>query len=235
MGVFLSKKGDIMKKIMLILGILAVLLIAGCGSIEQEPEIEMTFPDQGEQESPQIQPEIPQTQQELPEVVAIINGDEIKGAEISNMQMQMQMQGITMSVEEVLDQLIIQRLLIQEAATRGYEVSDQEIEQSFMQQGFSVDEIKEMLEPEGVSYEEFLEEQRKQAKFNLFVDDMFLEIEVTEEESLEFYEEISAEVDESYEEISEDIKMYLAEQKLDNYLIMLAYGLMEESELEILI
>lgn len=237
------------KKLMLILCMVAVLFLSACN---QGPAYEDQLDDLGETDQQVEQPVVddqPTTddqivvddqqveqpaQEELPEVVATVNGDEILGETVSSLQTQMQMQGMELSVEDAVNQLVTQQLLIQEADDRGYSASKEDVEALFLEQGLSIEELKEMVATQGLDYDEFIEEQKGEAKYMLLIEEEKQDIEISDEEAMNFYEENQEMMgNESFEVISEDIKEHLAAQKANQLLFELADELSQTAEIEI--
>ena len=126
-------------------------------------------------------------------VLATVNGDEITAEEVARVQQRMlRWDNVVVEKEEVLEQLIVERLLYREAIREGYEPTLQETERevrmSMADTGMQVEELHARLAEEGLSYMEYLEERRVQLAIVRFVDDAVEVPDVTEEEAREFYE-----------------------------------------------
>lgn len=216
-----------MKYITTILGVLTLLILAGCTPTE---DVQQEVP-----EIPEIEEATPEVSNvpELPETVATINGEEITGAEVSDMITQMQMQGLQVTPEDVVDQIIMQILLTEEAQNRNYDVSSENVEELFEQQGISSEELRPLVEAEGMNYDEFIENQKIEVKLSLLIEEE-ANVEITEEEARQFFDEQAAmfEEDVSYEEVGEEIKQFLADQASNDALLALGRQLMEEADIE---
>lgn len=126
-------------------------------------------------------------------VLATVNGDEITAEEVARVQQRMlRWDNVVVEKEEVLEQLIVERLLYREAIREGYEPTLQETERevrmSMADTGMQVEELHARLAEEGLSYMEYLEERQVQLAIVRFVDDAVEVPDVTEEEAREFYE-----------------------------------------------
>jgi len=126
-------------------------------------------------------------------VLATVNGEEITAGEVARIQQRMlRWDNIVVEEEEVLEQLIVERLLYREAIREGYEPTLQETERevrmAMADTGMQVEELHARLAEEGLPYLEYLEERRVQLAIVRFVDDAVEVPDVTEEEAREFYE-----------------------------------------------
>lgn len=126
-------------------------------------------------------------------VVAVVNGDEITAEEVASVQLAMfQYDGEWLDLEEVLEQLISQKLILREAELAGYSPTIEEAEMDLLVQladmGIPVELFHAMLEEDGLSYDEFLEYRRVRLAIVTFLDDAVEVPEVTEEEVMQAYE-----------------------------------------------
>ena len=126
-------------------------------------------------------------------VLATVNGEEITAGEVARIQQRMlRWDNIVVEEEEVLEQLIVERVLYQEAKREGYEPTleetEWEVRMAMTDTGMQVEELYARLAEEGLPYLEYLEERRVQLAIVMFVDDAVEVPEVTEEEVTEFYE-----------------------------------------------
>lgn len=128
-------------------------------------------------------------------VLALVNGEPITRADVSDMQRSvLHWDGEFVDADEVLDQLISQRLLFREAERRDYVPSEVEVEIELIMRlgmlGMTLDQLYLMLDETGISYDELLEDRKIQAAITLLLDDDVEQPEeVTEEEAIAFYEE----------------------------------------------
>ena len=220
-----------MKKLIIILSLVALLTIAACAQEDTILDEDMISPEQ-ETTSPIDDEQI--IEQEIPQLVAIINGDEILRDDVEAIQSQMQMQGMQVEVDAAINQLITHKLLVQEAQRQGYEVTQEEIEARFEAQGLPSEQIREILAEQNMNYDDFIEEQIKEAKLLLLIEDTIQSIEITSDEAEQFYIE-QAEImglEETFEELEEDIKYFLAEQQANTELSLLAQDLLQTAEVE---
>ncbi len=227
------------KTTLLIIGAIAMLAIAACTPAEPEPT-DPGFPDDpappADDPGAPIDDPFEQVQEpDLPDVVATINGEEITDSEVLNFQSQMEMQGMPMDVETAVNQMITRKLLIEEAVDRGYEATHEDVEERLEQQGLPPEEAREMVEMQGMDYDEFLDEQVAETKLFMLIEEFTEEVEISEEQARQFYDEQSAMMgdDTPYEEVEEEIKQVLAEQEANNQLTMLAEELLQEADVQL--
>lgn len=126
-------------------------------------------------------------------VLATVNGEEITAGEVARIQQRMlRWDNIVVEEEEVLEQLIVERVLYQEARRAGYqptlEETEWEVRMAMTDTGMQVEELYARLAEEGLPYLEYLEERRVQLAIVRFVDDAVEVPDVTEEEAREFHE-----------------------------------------------
>lgn len=126
-------------------------------------------------------------------VAAVLNGEEITAEEVASMQLAMwQYDNKWLELEEVLDQLISQKLVLRQAELAGYSPTIQEAETELLldlaYKDIPLEIFLMVLEEDGLSYDEFLEYRRVRLAISSFLDDVIETPEVTEEEAREFYE-----------------------------------------------
>ncbi len=156
-------------------------------------------------------------------VVASVNGEEITASEVAAMQDLSVQQGQQVSEENALEQIIAREILVQEAGSSGYDLSDVEaeemLESQLLQRNSSLEEYKQNLETQGVVYEEQLGELKEQLVIQEYLAEEVGEdkYSVTKEEAKDFYEQYKAQYPEeeipSYSESETQIIMILQQQK----------------------
>lgn len=154
--------------------------VTACGGDEEEPSSQESSSESsgsGDSES-----EAPEGLDDVPDVVAEVNGEEIdKDAFVQAYEAQQQQaaaaaaQGGQAPDEEqlrqqVVDSLVTQELLAQEAAAREIEPTDEQVEQTLtaaaQQSGMqSADELIKALEGQGLSADEVDEQATRQTSF----------------------------------------------------------------------
>ncbi|SEE23888.1 SurA N-terminal domain-containing protein [Ruania alba] len=176
----------------------AVLALAGCSGSEGEGEPSES-PGAGESASDAPGTESPQPDAEadledLPEVVAEVNGEEITLEEfLSSYEGQLQQAAMSQQTtgeqvdeaalqQQVIDQLVGNRLLTQAAAEAGIEATEEDIQATLAdiaaQNGLgSADEVIAALGEQGISEEQVREDAASQFEVTAYID---AEAEVTE-------------------------------------------------------
>jgi len=125
--------------------------------------------------------------------LAVVNGEEITAEDVTSMQLTMLgWDGVWVETEEVLEQLISQKLLFREAEREGYVPTIGEAEVELLSRlahlRLSMEVLHEMLEEVGLSYQEFLGHRQLQLAIVAFLDDAVEVPDVTEDEAREAYE-----------------------------------------------
>ncbi|MFC7064088.1 SurA N-terminal domain-containing protein [Halobacillus seohaensis] len=156
------------------------------------------------------QPQMPEPDLEgIPEVVAEVNGEEIAAEEFKTtyegqfqqMAMQSQMTGQEVDQDQlkkqIAESMVGQELLIQEANSRDIEVSEEEIDETLTglaeQNGVeSKDEFLAALEEQGMGQEEVMSQVEMQVKLDQVIASEAGDIEPTEEELEQAYEQVKA-------------------------------------------
>ncbi len=182
--------------------IAAVLFIAGCTGTVQQPD--------GIDGQP-----IPQAGNQVTgNVVAVVNDEEITQDEVAAVQTDLSQQDQQITEQEALGQVINTGMLEQQASQLDYTVSAEEgeefIVEQLSQQGVTLDQYRQQLASQAISYETQLEIITSQLEIQNYLDDVLdnRSFNVTEEEARQFYElyaNQSAQEVEPYEEVEEQI------------------------------
>ncbi|MEC5423529.1 SurA N-terminal domain-containing protein [Virgibacillus sp. C22-A2] len=240
-----------------------VLTLAACGNDDESAEDNN---DEAEEAAPGTeQPEMPEPDLEgIPEVVAEVNGEEITREEFETTyqgqfqqaSLQAMMSGQEIDQDQLKGQiaegLVGQRLLIQEADNSGIEASEEEIDeildQLVEQNGMeSRDEFLAALEEQqGMSEEEVRSELELQVKVDQLIARESGDIEPTDEEMEELYEEFAAQQEEhaagedgeetdvpSFEEMKPDLEAQVKRQKEAEASQLLVEKLREDADVTI--
>lgn len=168
------------------------------------------------------------------DVVAVVNGAEITRTEVAAMRTRLfQTQGIWLEPEQVLEQLIIERLLYRQAEEAGHvptvEATERELLVRLALMGLIRDDLEETLEQQGLSYEEYLQRFQRDLAIDAYMAEA---IEVSEEEARQFYEELKEAGEElaPFEEVKSEILYFLTQEKV----VFLIEELREGAEIEYL-
>lgn len=178
------------------------------------------------------------------EVIATVNGEEITAEEVASVQLAMfQYDDEWLDLEEVLEQLISQKLILREAELAGYSSTIEEAEMDLLLQladmGIPVELFHAMLEEDGLSYDEFLEYRRVRLAIVTFLDDAVEVPEVTEEEVMQAYEaykELYMETspDEeppSFDEVRSQVLSLLEERRREDAVSLFIKGLRDNADI----
>ncbi len=206
-----------LKNLIAIVLVLSVILTAGCSTSEQndnEQDYNDFVPDNTNVDDP--------TEPITGNVLAVVNGEEIKSEEVTAIQQLFLQQGQQVSEEEALEQVINQKVLEQKVQEENIVVTTEEaesaIEQQLAMQGATLDDYKQQIESQGVSYEAELENIKSQIATQNYLQTQLegQSFNVTEEEAQEFYEMYRSQSPEeapSYEELKPQIIAQLEQQK----------------------
>ena len=177
-------------------------------------------------------------------VLATVDGEEITADEVARLQQRMlRWDDIALEDDEVLEQLIVDRVLYQEAERRGYQPTLQETERevrtALLNMGIPVEELHARLAEEGLSYMEYLEERRVQLAIAQLVDDAVEIPEITEEEAREYYQgyrelfiQMYPELEPlPYDEIRDTIISVLEEERRDEAVSLLVTQLRRQADI----
>ena len=199
---------------------------------------------------PEVTPEIPitpednlETQDEISPLTPIlnINGRDILAQDITIIQLQLQQQGFQVTQEQALEQVITNTVLVQAVEEQNFEISNEEAEEELIQllstQGFTLEELKNDLQEQGISYEATLEDFKERIAVDKFLSENINSdtAQVTPEEVEEFYTMLSMQMGGSVppiEEIEIQIIAQIEQDKLRELQQQLIDRLIEEAEIE---
>jgi parvulin-like peptidyl-prolyl isomerase len=174
-------------------------------------------------------------------VVATVNGEEITFDDVTSIQQSYMQQGQQLLEEEAIEQLIDQKILIQEAQQQGFMQTDEEaestIETILLEQNSTLEEYKQQLKQQGLSYEEQLQEYKNQAAIQNYLNDVFKNenFSVTDEEAINYYEIYQQQSEQEvppYEDLESQIKDYLRQQKQQEAINALVQELREDADIK---
>jgi len=184
----------------------------------------------------------PETTTEITgDVFATVNGEPILSSQVEQIQQDYAMQGMQLTLEDAAEQVIDQEILFQEAEREGHSASIQEAEEiiefQVMQQGQSIEDVKQQLKMQGLSYESILEDYRRQITLNSYVEDLLERNlpEISEEELQAFYEENKAMLGDeipSFEEVKDQLKMLLQQEQQQQIINAVIQELRDNADIE---
>jgi cell division protein YceG involved in septum cleavage len=174
-------------------------------------------------------------------VVAIVNGDKISRQEFEITKDQLsQMQGVEIEDGQVIDQMIINILLAQQAKKEGFEVTDEELQtqyQALLAQAGGKEVFLEGLEELGIPESYVKNDIKKQILIEKYISKQEEENDflITDEEVSNFYDQLSSQQGEvpAFGEIEEQIRIQLIQQKLNEFILGTVSELREKSEINI--
>jgi len=178
--------------------------------------------------------------QESSKIAAVVNGEVITYSEIEELYAQLPptYQGI-ITKNDILDQKINEKLLLQEASKKQITVTDEEVDgiinTVITQSGMTEKEFESRLKQQGISRAELREYYKTQLIIlNLLNETALSDIEVKEKEIRDYYEESGAKDSGlSLEEVRDQIEMMLLSQKQEEAFLDYVEELKSESDVEI--
>lgn len=226
---------------------LAVVL-AACGNDEADETEEKEQPDEDVAEQANAEVEVSDKEKvNDDDVVVNINDSGVKGTDynIFYLQTKMQMQQFGQDIEDLdsikeqtLDRLITQELLMQEAEKEGIEISDEEVNSE-------LDEIKEQVGENfddqvkeiGMNEESFKDQLSNELLISKYADEKIKTEEVSDDEAKEMYENLEQQNEEiaDFDEIKDELKQSIEEQKKQEELQAKVEELKESADIEKLI
>ncbi|MCM3760719.1 SurA N-terminal domain-containing protein [Alkalihalobacillus oceani] len=252
-----------MKKMFMIFGtgLLALSLAACGGDSEQQadtPEEDVAETDQQapENEEAAQDPQSVLDTENIPDVIATVNGEDInKDIYVASLEQQANLllaQGIELESEEaagylemleeqLLQQIINERMIIQAADNEGIEATDEEIDaelELITSQFESEEQLQEVLDEQGVTMEELRSDISDFVKRDKYVEAHTTTEEVSEEELQAAYDELAEMAGEdgglpTFEEYREELQAQLQSEKQQEQLSQIIEDLRAESDITI--
>ncbi|MCM3160085.1 SurA N-terminal domain-containing protein [Metabacillus litoralis] len=228
-----------MKKYLLtvLIGLLSLSLVA-CNNDEEKASEDTSTSEKATEEAADVDAEEMQKKLEAQKVeegkvVAIVNGEEIKGNQyndaLSISQMQFSQLGQDLTTDDMakqikdytLESLVGQTLLLQEIDKKGYEASEEDINKQLetLKASYKTEEeFEEALKTNNLTLDKLKEQIADTVKYDQFVKNDLKVEEVKEEEIKEYYDSMVSTAGESedtpkYEEVKDTLKANLEQQK----------------------
>ncbi|SDK02713.1 SurA N-terminal domain-containing protein [Sediminibacillus albus] len=246
-----------MKKITLLIMMVLISILAACSDDKENAEGSNKEANQNQEANQEAQEELAKQQKEQQkqleeqqvdegEVVAVVNGEEIKGKEYNKVLPQtiysLQQSGQKTDDKELVkkktvDMLVNQKLVMQEIAKQEIEAPEEKVDQSFEQyksQFESEEKFQTSLEKNGDTEESIRKSLAKEVKMQMYLQNEIPETKVSDEEVQQYYDELSSQRDDlpKFEEAKDKIKDILVQQKQNEEITKLLAQLKEESEVE---
>ncbi|HLS06976.1 MAG TPA: SurA N-terminal domain-containing protein [Bacillota bacterium] len=221
-----------MRKILLFTALLSLTFLFACGDSKEDEAGEQTFEITDEEKVGQD------------EVVMYLNGEEVTGDKYNLAYLQTKVQLFQfeqdVSDQEVLkdlalDVLLEQELLHQEAAEKGIEVTEEDVEEELsLIKSESRETFDAFLDTYSFDEDSYKMMLSNAMLYDKYITEQFPNIEITDEEIEEAYEEIKSENEDvaDLEEIEESLRGGLAKQKESEKMQELIESLKEEAEIE---
>jgi hypothetical protein len=218
---------------------------------------------EGNETAQQEQPEMPEPDlEDVPDTVAEVNGEEILKEDFASnyegqfmqaaQQAQMTQEEIDQDQlkEQVAENMVGTELLIQEAESRDYDVSEEDVNETLdelaAQNGLeSGDELLSALQEQGLEEEEIMDQAEMQVKIDRLLSEESGDAEPTEEELEEAYDQMTAQQEQmsgeggedvempSYEEVKPELEEQVAAQKEAEQSQQLVEDLREDADVTI--
>lgn len=219
-----------MKKfIMFTLALSLTVFLAACGGdSEGEKEKDETPEESEDAGAEQEEQDLEMTKDEEvdeDEIIASINGTDIKGLEYNSTYAQTKMmfgqQGLDVSdqdtiKEKVVDALVERELIMQDATEQGIEVSEKEVESELDTiKSENEEQFTMVLDQFNLTEDDYKEQLTFEIVLDEYMSSEFKDIEVTDDELKETYDELKEQNEEmpEFDEIKDDLKADLSERK----------------------
>jgi hypothetical protein len=174
-------------------------------------------------------------------VVAVVNGDEITTQQVEETQALFASIGQDIPKETVLEELINQKLLVQEAKKAGFEFTTEDaevaIDQQLALQGANLEEYKTQIQAQGIDYEKQLATIKEDLAIQRYLETVFENenFTATEQEAQEIYDAYSAQSSEelpAFQEVKDQILASLQQEKQQQAIGVLIQELKQTATIE---
>jgi len=155
-------------------------------------------------------------------VVATVNGEPITANQVASVEQRVSLSGQNVSQRAIIEELVKQEILDQQAKKEGYTVSKQEVEQMLMAQmagqNMSLSELKQMVAQQGGSWEQQIENYRRQLATQNYIEETIAGqvAPVTEQEIQQYYQAYKQQSQQevpTLEQVKQQINLTLQQQK----------------------
>ena len=184
------------KNILIGIALLSVVLLSGCSVSEKEQTQDADANSKSildSQSQNQVADNV-KTQTSQDKTLATVNGEEISSQKVSEVRQMYMQQGQQISQDEALEQVISEKVLSQKVEEKGVSVSTKEaeamIKAQLASQNATIDQYKNQLQTQGMSYEDELEKIKEQLATQEYLEKALenQEFNVSQEEAKKFYE-----------------------------------------------
>ena len=180
-----------------------------------------------------------------PDVAARVNGEKIMAEDVAAVQARYLQYGMNLTPVQALEQLIMEELVYQEAKHEGHLLAMEEAEQELRAQlgaaNLTLEDLQVQLDSYEISYEEYLEDFRRQLAIDDYVAAGVPVPEVTDEEATEYYEDYRESFllrypDQPFppfEQVQSEIVKLLSQEKQQEAMLLLIEDLKEKADIQI--
>lgn len=229
-----KKRGFLMRKILLFAALLSLTFLLACGSsktdeVEEHPNFDIT-------DAEKVDPD---------EVVMHLNGQEVHGDRYNLAYLQIKVQlfqyGQDVSKlediqERAIEALVEQEVLLQDATEKGIEVTDAEIEDEMdLIKTESLDSFEAFLETYKFDEDSYKMMLSFAMLYDQYVKDQFPNIDVSEEEIEEAYDQLKSENEDlaDLEDIKDSLRAGLIQQKENEKVQERLDSLKDQADIEV--
>ncbi|MBP2079332.1 SurA N-terminal domain-containing protein [Oceanobacillus polygoni] len=234
-----------MKKLsVLSLAFVIIIMLAACGGNDEAEENENTEGDTSEQPAQQELEFADEEKLDEETPVVVVNGEEITGSDYNPIYTQVKstmyqygqdVSDLDMIKDQTVSILVEQALIQQDAESEGIEVTDEEVQEELdtIKETSGEEQYATLLEQLQLSEDEFKEQLTGELVTRKYMDSEF-EVEVTDEEVQEYYDQLKEQNGEmgELEEVEGQIKDVLTNEKQSEQLRARIDELKEDAEVE---
>ncbi|MEM4396157.1 MAG: SurA N-terminal domain-containing protein [Candidatus Woesearchaeota archaeon] len=160
------------------------------------------------------------------EVLVEIDGEKITTKDLNNylnsVPKEMRNQ---VDVPRAINDLIIQKLFLNDAKAKGLKIDESEITQVFdaylAQMNMTKEQFKQQLEAQGIDYNSYYSNLKLLIILNKYMEEYLInQVTVSEDEIKDFYEQMQIFFgNATYDEVKSDLEMYVKQIKLQEYMV----------------
>lgn len=142
-------------------------------------------------------------------------------------------------VPRAINDLIIQKLFLNDAKLKGLKIDESEINKVFdsyiAQMNMTKEQFKQQLEAQGIDYNSYYDNLKLIITLNKYMEEYLLnQVTVSEEEVKEFYEQMQMFLgNATYDEVKTDLELYLKQMKFQEHLIQYLETLKSKANIKI--
>jgi cell division protein FtsL len=174
-------------------------------------------------------------------LIAKVNGEEIRQNQVEQMMEDLASRGQEITEQDAVNQVIDLALLKQESEKGSFSLTKEEAEQTLevllLQQGSSLDNLRQQIELQGGVYEEVLDDYKNNLEIQKYIENELKDVIVSDSEAREFYEANKEQIGNGeavppFEEIEMQIKTFIEQEKRGQAIQILIQELRSEAEIK---